>query len=319
MVHVVQIEILNSMKVVVFFFLLLFTNTEIQAQSLMTVGQIYNYDIGDIFIKSAGGIYAPPTYTTISITDKYFNTTLDSVVYIFNATFYTSPACAGCPPVYDTIYNDTIAYTNLNDTVGAGLGSKIHYWNMDCIDTAGYTGVWVDSVYYDSSFCSRLTTKISRMDNGPFLTDSCYWYFEPFYGYDEYGEGIGLTHHYYNTCSQGFPYCQEIGSLLFYKKGIDSCGLRPIIPLPASAEEYGVEEPFVIFPNPVADKAGIKFNREQNNSLFIMTNCFGAEMQRFIFSGSELSVNCEGLAEGIYFVSVISRYKKYEAKLAVKR
>ena len=85
----------------------------------MTVGQIYNYDIGDVYIRTVGGIYTPPTITTTTITNKYFSTFLDSVFYISNTTAYTSPACSTCVANYDTSYNDTSYVTNLNDTVGA--------------------------------------------------------------------------------------------------------------------------------------------------------------------------------------------------------
>ncbi len=307
------------MKKYLLLFLLLFAKAEVQAQSLMTVGQIYDYDIGDIFIRTGGGIYSPPTYTTITITDKYFSATFDTVFYISNSTAYTPPGCASCVATYDTTYNDTISYTNLNDTVGSGLGSKIHYWYINCIDTAGYTGIWVDTVYYDTSFCAKLTTKISRMDNGPFLTDSCYWYFEPYWGYDEYGEGVGIRSHYYNICSQGAFFCEEVGGLLFYKKGIDSCGFRPMIPLPNSVMEYASSKLFKINPNPLAYQTQITFSEEQINSLLTVSNILGEKLQEFSFSGKLLVLDCGKFSNGLYFLSVSNSRGKFTLKIIVER
>ena len=285
----------------------------------MTVGQIYNYSIGDIFIRTGGGIFAPPTITTTTMTNKYFSSLLDTVFYISNSTSYTSQACSLCVATYDTSYNDTTYYTNLNDTVGAGLGTKLHEWYPGCIDTAGYTGIWVDSVYYDTTFCNKLTTWISRMDNGPQLTDSCYSYFEPYFGYDVYGEGIGWRSHYYNTCSQGFPYCEETGHLLFYKKGNDSCGLRPIIPIPTSVAEFEFENSFKIFPNPFSLQTQIAFFEEQNNSEIRITNFLGEELRRFNFSGRQLTLESNELTNGIYFLTVSNSNGKFTTKIIVQR
>lgn len=306
------------MKKYLLLFLLLFTKAEIKSQSLMTVGQIYNYDIGDIFIRTVGGYYAPPTITTVTITNKYFSLLFDSVFYISNSTSYTSPACSLCVAIYDTTYNDTSYYTNLNDTVGAGLGAKLHEWYPGCIDTAGYTGMWVDSVFYDTSFCSKLTTRIYRMDNGPQLNDSCYSYFEAFLGYDEYGEGVGQRRHYYNTCSQGFPYCEEGGHLMFYKKGNDSCGFRPMIPIPSSIAEYDAAKAFKIFPNPFAFQTKLTFDKEQKNSYITITTILGEKMQTFNFNGKELTIGSEQLRNGIYFVKVFDGEKSYCKKLIVE-
>ncbi len=298
--------------------LLSFFLTESKSQSLMTVQEIYNYDIGDIFDFKVGGYYAPPTYSRTIITSKYFSSTLDTVFYIADVYSYTPPGCATCLAVYDTSLSETFFYTNLNDTVGAGLGAKLHYWYSGCIDTAGYTGTWVDTIYFDSTFCNRRIIRIDTMGNGPQLMDSCYSYFEPFYGFDVYGAGIGLKEHYYNTCSMGFPYCEEGGRLIYYKKGMDSCGIAPIIPIPLSVDELKFTNSFTIFPNPFSFETHLTFFKEQNNSVITLTNILGEEVKKIIFNGKQLTLEKGELKRGMYFVHIGDRRNIYSTKLIIQ-
>jgi len=156
------------------------------------------------------------------------------------------------------------------------------------------------------------------MDNGPFLIDTCYNYFEPFYGYDDYGEGIGSRRHYYNTCSVGNFYCEETEQLLFYRKGIDSCGLRPTIPLPSGFMEFDVDNYIKIYPNPFAIQTQIDFPEEQINSVILITNIMGEEVKRSIFSGRTYKLESEKLINGVYYFSILNKKIKLTKKLIVQ-
>ena len=156
------------------------------------------------------------------------------------------------------------------------------------------------------------------MGNGPQLTDSCYSYFEPFFGYDEYGEGIGLKKHYYNTCSMGGPYCQEIGELLYYKKGMDSCGIAPIIPIPLSVDELRLASTFKIFPNPFSFETRLTFFEEQKNTVIIVTNILGEEVKKITFTGRQLTLEKGELKNGMYFVHAGNRRNVFLAKLIIQ-
>ena len=305
------------MKKHLLFILLFIGHYEIKSQSLMTVEQIFDFNIGDIFIKVSGGFSTPPSYKTMIVTNKTFSTLQDTVSYQFDVYKYTQPACSLCPAIYDTSMYDT-TLTNLTDTMGTGLGAKIHYWAPWCIDTAGYTGIWLDSVFYDTSFCSKLITRINSISNGPQLNDSCYEYFEPYYQEDEYGEGIGVRYHHYDECSQGFPNCSIMEHLVFYKKGNDSCGYRPFIPSPNSVEEYGAGKAFTISPNPFSSQAQITFSKEQNNTAIKISNTLGQELQSYNFSGKLLTLERRDLSNGIYILSISNSKEKFAAKLIVQ-
>jgi hypothetical protein len=303
------------MKKKILLVLFSFSLSGIKSQSLMTVGEIYDFDMGDVFITKAGGYNSPPTYEKKIITNRYYSAMSDTVFYNYVAYYYTPAACQTCNPVYDTTYGATMFYTNLTYTVGAGLGVKTHYLNGNCIDTTGYTGVWVDTVYYNPNFCNRQTVVIMRLENGPFLIDSCYSYFEPFYGYEEYGKGIGQKSQYYNSCSGGNFNCEQGVFLLYYKKGSDSCGTAPLM---SYVNELKNKPSFKIFPNPLSTETNISFFEEQINSVITVTNIIGEEVLKLNFSGRVLTLEKIILKSGIYFVGVNDRKGFYSSKLIVQ-
>jgi hypothetical protein len=213
-------------------------------------------------------------------------------------------------------------YTNLNDTIGAGLGTKPN--NLSCIDTNGYTGVWLDSVFYDSSFCNILTIIIRNMDNGPYLLDSCFSYFEPHYGYSIYSKGLGRRTFYYNTCSEGFPNCEVGNNLFYFKKGIDSCGSSSSIlnnPVYVSIDNYNNEDKFSIYPNPAQTQIRIEFNITETNSNSIeIKNVFGQlvstiENKAFVVGQNKIDIDISGFSKGLYFVQLKNDNKTIRRKL----
>lgn len=303
------------MKKYLFFILYYFLLSDAKSQSLLTVAEIYDYNIGDVFITKYGGYSTPPTYEKKTITNKYYSSSLDTLFYNWDGYSYTSAGCQTCSPSYSTIVGGTMFYSHLTDTVGLGLGSKIHYWNFNCIDTAGYTGIWVDTIFNNPTYCNIPSLKISSMGNGPQLLDSCYSYFEPYYGYDEYGKGIGQESHYYNTCSNGFPNCEMGMILLFYKKGADSCGTQPLI---TNIHELKLLESFSVSPNPFSLDTHITFFKEQNNSVITITNIYGNELKRINFSGNQLTFDREGLINGLYFIRINEGTNIYSSKLIIQ-
>lgn len=223
-----------------------------QSSSLMSVVDIYDFNIGDVFETKVGGYSSPPTYTIDTIINKYFSLSMDTVFYVKNSRAYTSPACP--PPCTGSAsYNvgTIVFYTNLNDTIGKGLGSKPI--DINCIDTNGYTGVWVDTTYYNPNYCNTKTTSISYLNNGPQLTDTCYTYFEPYSGEDIYGKGLGRIYHYYNTCSNGFPNCEEGSQLIYFKKDTLTCGNYSGVYIAGINQLTQNINQISIYPNPFKD------------------------------------------------------------------
>jgi hypothetical protein len=282
---------------------------EIKSQSLMTVGEIYDYNIGDIFIRNFGGYYSPPYISEVIITDKYFSSSLDTIFYTNDKYGYVPPACPTCSPSFDTTLGNVFYITNLDDTVGSGLGVKPYgLLSMGClVDTTGYTGVWVDTNQYDPSFCNKQVTRISKIEGFLDYYDTCFWYFEPFTGYDDYAKGLGQVRHYYETCSQGNFNCQEGITLVFYKKGTDSCGTRPLI---TNISEKEIIKSFKIYPNPFSISTTLQTNINLKNADLSICNVLGEKIKTIKnISGTELILQRDNLQNGIYIILLTENNK----------
>ncbi|HLC84004.1 MAG TPA: hypothetical protein VJI69_09240, partial [Bacteroidia bacterium] len=151
------------MKKQLLFYVITLFSFALKSQTLMTVEEIYDFNIGDIFQRSYTTYTGPPTIQKTTITSKYYSVALDTVFYTYDLYSYTAPACG--PPCTFFSYSTTgniFAYTNLNDTIGDDYGAKPY--DLSCIDSTGYTGTWHDSTYYDSSFCNKLITNLQWFD-----------------------------------------------------------------------------------------------------------------------------------------------------------
>jgi hypothetical protein len=283
------------------------------AQSLMTVGEIYDYNIGDVFIKQVGGFSTPPTYGWDTIINKYYSPSLDTVFYVRNSYSYTSPACQTCTSSTSVSLGNLFCYTNLNDTIGTGLGTKPA--DINCIDSTGYTGTWFDTLYYNPDYCNTLTTKICSMANGPIGPDTCMFFFEPYYGFTKYAKGLGFIQYYWNTCSNGFPNCQSGFHLLYYKKGTDSCGYA--LAFPTGLNENSNINEFIIFPNPSTAEVTVTFSKTTRCNIQL-TNTLGEMLEQTQIYSSWHTLDMSSSPKGIYFVTITDEEGNKTVKKIVK-
>lgn len=261
----------------------------------MTVADVYDYNVGDVF-QYTSGITTPPVYTQLTITNKTYSALSDTVFYEYDRLTYYSASCPPpCAPFYTSSFGNTMFYTNLNDTIGNECG--VQPLDMNCIDTAGYTGSWVDSTYFDAQFCNNKFIHISLMGNGPVPSDSCFIYFEPHFGHMIYGKGLGVVDDYYNTCSEGNPNCATRTSLTYYKKGIDSCGVSNSLlnNISSISENFNNKDSIFVYPNPSADFV----NFSTNAQVVEVVNVFGQILKSVM---NVNKVDLSGLEDGVYLL-----------------
>jgi hypothetical protein len=280
-----------------------------KSQSLITIGEIYDYNIGDIFQRTVG-FSGPAKLRKTTITNKYYSALMDTVFYEYNEYNYTAPSCAPpCTFSSSLTTGNIISYTNLNDTVGIGLGTELAYLPSGCVDTTGYTGTWLDTMYYDSSFCNNLFTVVKIYDNGPWYdpVDTCWSFFEPHWGTAIYGKGLGTRYIYYNTCSEGgYPYCETGNSLFYYQKGSDSCGSSsPILnsPLYVSTIENTSDFSIRISPNPCKDIINLSRNCDKLE-LYDQKGRIRSE----VFNTDKMDIN--NIESGIYILRLYDNKKE---------
>ncbi len=204
-------------KAILFAFLYIISSSAF-SQNYSTRGEIYDYEVGDVFhyIEDAyaggGGYYK---VTNIEITDKYYSPDNDTVYYQQYVEILLDESW---PPgaQYD-YYSETIKYSNLDS-----------YFIADSISAGAM---------YNGRKLSWLL-----MNNPPYLQH-----------FMKYVEGCGYAYRYWNEIS--LPSSTFEFRLVYFKKGDEEWGTPQIV---VGLEENIRDEIEVwVYPNPARDVVNI--------------------------------------------------------------
>jgi hypothetical protein len=236
----------------------------------LTIGQVFDFDIGDLFqsVGMINGTTIPPTIINKKITGKALSG--NSVTYTILVGYYTPPSCQNCPATASsTIVTET--YTNLNaQLVHANQTST-------CIGTK-------DTLY---NHCNKLTS-----EQHPDPAGSC---FEPTLHTTRYVEGAGGP--YYDKMVLNAPnYNSTSLSLQFYVKQNSSCGNTYI-----NNEDLQLKTTSV-YPNPAGDYVVVESDTPLAYYTIFDLNgklCKADGMQNKY-------IETAGLSRGIYFINLYS-------------
>jgi len=196
-----------------FFILLycLFVVSSINAQTISTNSEIYDFQIGDIFQYEV--IASEPTsgshvYTNIEIMGKYYSASQGTLFYIRSIAQHENHSWA--PYWVFSKKTDTIFYTNLD--------SLIHSGN-------------IDTVFTDTVFSGRKINRVSSY--GPSMNEL-----------QIFVEGLGQTYYHFVQTSPNTDWEKR---LIYYKKGSEVWGT----PIPLSiSQPTNPLSLLKIFPNP---------------------------------------------------------------------
>ncbi len=296
-------------KVLIFFAVISLSiiNLNCFAQLTMTHGDVYNYNVGDIFLirsycHNVSGNQFDPTdtlYEKTSILNKYFSLNSDTVFYnCLVKTKYVQPAQWASPPFIVTYHNitDTLVYTDLHSPIQ----------NYPFMITYPCYRDSIDSIYSQPyTYCSR------KIWHKEYISGTnCFE--EPFQKYD-YVEGCGGPYHYYFDASSG---CLNYRNLIYYKKGSDTCGANISFTTEVAALA-NLESEINIFPNPASSFTTIIFSEQQNQTCLIITDILGKEIKRLNFTGRQLRIEKGEISNGIYFVQITDEKKNVVTKKIV--
>lgn len=193
---------------------------QLNAQTL-TIGQVYNFDVGDVIgsIYSGSGTSGPPMYKKSTILAKVISVNNDTITYTISEYDYTPPACQNCSA---SISSNTVtkAYTNLNSPITQNNGTT-------CLATD-------DTLYY--AYCNRKTYEVH-----PVSGNNC---FEPITVTSKHVEGVGgpfFTKYVpFNQVTQTVMldyYMKQAGNCpvdLFIDEGASTLPVSKIYPVPAN-------------------------------------------------------------------------------------
>ncbi len=248
-------------------------------QELMTIGEVFNYEIGDEFQLRGTADNQPPNADRIKIIGKYYSQNSDTLFYIrYHNSYYT-----------EVIWDDN-PYL------------KYHFWTKT--DTVFYTNLDSSLVYYDQGF-----EQDQYIKNLPALCDSlingCSYDIGPGYENDhitnEYGKGLGQTYaYYYDYQANAALWCN---TLFYYKKGNNECGV-PDSTTVGINEVTMTNHKFSIYPNPVKSTLTIENNICSETYQYIIMDLTGKIILKRKFRGKQNKINIDYLRSGLYFLYI---------------
>jgi hypothetical protein len=265
-----------------------------KAQTL-TNGQVYNYDIGDVF-QIEHSVYYPnwctytlPSIWTDSVISKSYSFTGDTVTYVLHRDAYTPQLCAPpCTPTWNSAF-----YTVSYDT----SSTAFHY-------PYPFSSPTSDTLINDSAYCNKLT-----------------WF--------EYGENdtastsetvittswlvSGCGGPYYDVRDDTGPTC-FYHKLFYFRKGGTTCGTYYYhAPNPVTVPEYSHTR-LLLFPNPADSKLNVTGCGD--NSSYIISDNSGRKIVEGLIN--EESVDISKLAKGSYFITFLNDNKEKITKSFIK-
>jgi hypothetical protein len=267
----------------------------ITAQDLMTIGEVFDYSIGDEFHISGFADGQPPNADRIKIIDKYYSANNDSLFYIRNHDSYHTTILMEPPYLEYHFWTviDTVFYTNLDSSI-------THYKYWTSYDT---TMVKYDTINHISEeYCDSLV-------NG---YDCEIGEFEPIYYVGLYGKGLGRVKDYYY---QPAEYSGFNNVLFYYKKNGVSCGTPDTTTV--SVSEIIINPEIKIYPNPTEKYFTIDFKTNGQSNLKIY-NAGGKLLISQTIEEKSNYINCSSLTTGFYVICVSSESNEYYEKLIIK-
>jgi len=277
---------------------------EAKCQTSMTVGQIYDFNIGDEFhYYRTGSNGIPPNATRFIIIGKHFSTLNDTVFYkkhYYN--YYTQVNWNPAPHLeyFFNSYNDSTFYTNLSIPFDSA------YINWPSVDTGNWFN---DTLFYSSQWCGRLIYDYTACQN-------CI--FEGHYYHNQYGLGLGLVEAIHQC--PAWPQIDDQYYLKYYRKGIIECGIPDTIDSASFASVYQLENylnNISVYPNPATEKMTIDCSDMQNLSLFIY-NIFGELLLQRELTKNKNEFDISAFSNGVYVIKVSNGDKIVTKKLLIE-
>jgi len=267
------------MRYIIAILFLVFLYAEVEAQSL-TIGEIYDYQVGDEFIVRRDEI-GPPTFKYIKI--KQRQNYSDSVIYQFKTQFVTRYINKSVWESKDSIYSITFKQLDVK-----------YFGDFPKKDSIAYDTFGRDTnVFYFEKFIEKDTL----------FFDSCGTLINQNYHFN----GSSLSGHYKNTTTayKGIGVFIDLAyipgpaykeTLIYYKKGTAVCGTKTGFPLRL---KYLQKPSIILTPNPASDY--IKINGIENYQYSIYNIAGQAEMRGYT---ETQNISISTLKKGIYHLVI---------------
>lgn len=254
----------------------------IQAQTVPTVGEIFDYNVGDVFHYRRVPFSVPPCVSKKTITSKTFSLDGDTVYYGIHD--YTYSSYLDYNPTIHLVFQFSesdyeLMYTNLDSTITNPVFSS----DTSCFNDTTFLyspGYWCNVEIVDfSSVCGD---------------------FEPTYYTKKYGIGLGCTDA--ETYYSGEQAYGIFDYMIYYKKGSAECGT------PDNIYE-GIDDSIItglnisVYPNPCTDEILIEQNYG-NHLEVIISDAQSRTIASACSDDKQIRIDTKSIVPGIYFVRV---------------
>ena len=263
------------------FFVLAFVPFFIQAQELMTIGEVFDFEVGDEFHSHSKMTQAMANGDRMSITDKYYSANNDTVFYVEqHNTYWTELSWEGGEPHFIYHYNTSVktkSYTNLSAPIS-------DYDDGFLLNQQSYTS---------SQFCDSIINKCSYQVGPGFENDN--------YG-RAYGKGLGMVSAFHSSGMNGGVTLLD-DELFYYKKNGLTCGspdLTGVNVESIAAKESG----FSVFPNPTQSEIQLINKANSHPFEYCLMDGTGRTISVGKLSATEHTLQLANYKAGIYFLLI---------------
>jgi hypothetical protein len=267
------------------------------SQNYLTVGQVYDFNVGDAFQSAKSGSSIPSTYTTKRVLSKVQSANTDTLYYTIQTESYTFPNCMTCNPIYNTSIS-SVKYYNLSDSI-LKAGDAEYY-------LADSFKVVVDTNYIN--ICGkRVRNRYQDPNQIPVPNVSPTQYLGALFI-----EGCGgpFSSYTYNNNGAATAISE---ALVYYKKGNDSCGTFFKFPLGLNDLAL-IQFDTKVFPNPSASKLKISATTELYR--YNVSNVYGQIVQSGKINDNEINITT--LPAGMYSLQIFDAEGNSVSKKFVK-
>lgn len=252
-------------------------NYVLEEMTLLTVGEVFDFEIGDQFQYRGSATGQPPNAERIDITGKYYSTSNDTVFYVRYHHSYSSTIIYenGQPVINYSFYNytDTVNYTSLTEPISSYDDGFLQNW-VNYILSVGFC---------DSTFNGY------RGTSGQGFEDNIW--------FREYGKGLGQVRDYYYDGTGGISTLNN--QLFYYKKGNETCGIPDVV----NTDNIPISKELSLYPNPAKDVVSFNIDKEVNVT-FAIWNMTGRQIQSGKAHQGLNTIDIKNLSPGVYFLKL---------------
>jgi len=260
---------------------LIISTISVEGQNISTVGEIYDFEIGDIFHYNVLANEFS-SITNIEILDHFYSQNNDTIFY-----------------VRDIAYKEQTPI-NINGTFKYYIDT-VYYSDLDSLINSGF----VDTVYTDTNFYNgRIINQIHNSG-----TNHNWTY--------KYVLGCGQAYYHYHGWDGSGGWWELDDELVYFNKNGDEWG----IPEPVSIEDNEViGTNTLIFPNPTKNFLYIKHPNPKITYNIELRNLYGQLVkEEKNIQSPHYTINVSDLKPGVYFYVVKVRGEVVQQGKVIKK